>query len=652
MYNVLKEVYDKSELKGVSNICLSIEDKIMHCFVPKCCKLNFHLKFITMKSIKLLFVCFLIPLIAYSQHPDLIVEPIEGPVPWSNLDINSDADQFQFAIVTDRTGGHRAGVFMDAINKLNLLQPEFVLSVGDFIEGYTEDLSVLNNQWDEFNDFIDQLEMPFFYVPGNHDITNKVMEDLWKEKFGRSWYHFIYKDVLFLCLNSEDQFRGAGRGSISDEQFQWLEQTLDKNKDVKWTLVFLHQPLWDQSFDTQKWPEVEKLLEDREHTVICGHRHHYVRYKRNDSKYIILATTGGGSQLRGTSMGEFDQLAWVTMTSDGPLIANLLLNGIWDEDVNTEERMDYVSRLYRSQPLQIEPLIVEDERFEEGSVTIKISNRDDKPMHVRLKEHFAWDLNGKFSKNELVIEPKGAEEVELMLEARDDLMLEDLRPFKTSIEFSSDKESVQGVFIPADLSFKPIKRQKIKKRNKKVRIDGKLKEWKALPYQFGNKNGSDLSVQYQMSYDDKYLYLAAKVLDDILINDNSSSVWQLDNLCWIVNAERMEKSIMSMGRGYYRLEFQIRNTPDSKEIASRAYHPERLPEGTKSAYRATKNGYEVECAIPISAINDKQMNEWQYIRSNVIVDDYDKTGGENDRVSAFPDWWTKESYIGSGLFFK
>jgi hypothetical protein len=42
-------------------------------------------------------------------------------------------------IVTDRTGGHREHVFRDAMPKVNLLRPAFVMSVGDLIEGYTED---------------------------------------------------------------------------------------------------------------------------------------------------------------------------------------------------------------------------------------------------------------------------------------------------------------------------------------------------------------------------------------------------------------------------------------------------------------------------------------------------------------------------------
>ncbi len=44
--------------------------------------------------------------------------------------------------------------------------------------------------------------MPFFYVPGNHDIAGEASAQVWKERFGPAYYHFIYRDVLFLCLNS------------------------------------------------------------------------------------------------------------------------------------------------------------------------------------------------------------------------------------------------------------------------------------------------------------------------------------------------------------------------------------------------------------------------------------------------------------------
>ena len=213
--------------------------------------------------------------------------------PYSHLRVRNDPDNFQFAIVTDRTGVHRPGIFEDAVRKLNLLQPEFVVSVGDLIEGYTRDADQINLEWDEFSGFIDKLEMPFFYVPGNHDYTNEVMANIWEKRFGPSYYHFVYRDVLFLCLNSEEATKGSSLGGIEEPQYEYIKTVLEENPDVKWTLVFMHQPLW-LSDNTRYWEDVEELLKDRNHTVFSGHNHHYVKYMCNNSKYFMLATTGGG----------------------------------------------------------------------------------------------------------------------------------------------------------------------------------------------------------------------------------------------------------------------------------------------------------------------------------------------------------------------
>src|SRR4051794_7084998 len=140
----------------------------------------------------------------------------------THLKLNNDSDEFQFAIVSDRTGGHRARVFSQAVAQLNLLQPEFVVSVGDLIEGYTTDADRLAQQWREFQGYISQLQMPFFYVPGNHDLSNLAEEQVWKEKFGRRYYDFVYKNVLFLCLCTEDPPEEEV-GRISDEQLAFIK---------------------------------------------------------------------------------------------------------------------------------------------------------------------------------------------------------------------------------------------------------------------------------------------------------------------------------------------------------------------------------------------------------------------------------------------
>jgi hypothetical protein len=82
------------------------------------------------------------------------------PRPVTDKPVNNAAGVFHFAVLPDRQGGNRPGVFEAAIAKLNLLQPEFVVSTGDLIDGYTLDPKVWTAQWEEFDRLVNQLEMP------------------------------------------------------------------------------------------------------------------------------------------------------------------------------------------------------------------------------------------------------------------------------------------------------------------------------------------------------------------------------------------------------------------------------------------------------------------------------------------------------------
>src|SRR5688572_20862449 len=94
--------------------------------------------------------------------------------------------------------------------------------------------------------------------------------------------------------------------------------------------------MWDhfKNLDKNGWPEVEKLLQGRKYTVFAGHVHTYRKFVRQGMNYYQLATTGGGSKMRGLEYGEFDHIVWVTMKDDAPVIGNIMLDGILPEDLN------------------------------------------------------------------------------------------------------------------------------------------------------------------------------------------------------------------------------------------------------------------------------------------------------------------------------
>lgn len=283
--------------------------------------------------------------------------------PWTFEPKVKAADQFAFAIIGDLNSGERAGVFEVAAEQINLLKPELVLSIGDLIEGGTEDTVVLKKEFDSFDQRVAKTGAPFFHVGGNHDLTNATMQKFWEERYGRKYYHFIYKNVLFLMLNSEDynekrmeeifvarkraiELLDSGKtelanksayfqmpermtGEISDRQSDYFEKVIKQNPTVKWTFILMHKPVWKREA-AGNLSRIEKALTGRNYSVINGHLHEYSYSQKENHDYIMIATTGGGQKAE--SKNAFDHIMWVTMTEKGPSIANLRLDGILDKE--------------------------------------------------------------------------------------------------------------------------------------------------------------------------------------------------------------------------------------------------------------------------------------------------------------------------------
>ncbi len=298
-------------------------------------------------------------------------------IPVTHRPVNDAPDDFRFAILPDRNGGMRPGIFEDAIAKVKLLQPAFVMSTGDLIDGYTTDPKVWNAEWQEFEHIVDWLEMPFYYVPGNHDISNAVLLDAWKQRRGDPWFGFVYKNVLFLALHTEDRpFGGLGA-----EQIDWAKKTLAENSGVRWTLVFMHRPLWMEK-NQAGYEQVGAALKGRNYTVFSGHLHHYVAGERDGMKHYALATVGGDSKVRGKEVGEFDHITWVTMKSSGPTVVNLQLSGIVPDDVVTEEMLPQVDALRDGSWLRVEPVVGATADFQQLTVPLHFLNPTGFPLHV------------------------------------------------------------------------------------------------------------------------------------------------------------------------------------------------------------------------------------------------------------------------------
>jgi hypothetical protein len=90
----------------------------------------------------------------------------------------------------------------------------------------------------------------------------------------------------------------------------------------------MHKPVWKKEGDGNL-SRIEKALANRQYTLFNGHLHDYSYTSKNDRDYIMLATTSGGQNPE--SKTAFDHITLVSLTAEGPMIANLRLEGILDK---------------------------------------------------------------------------------------------------------------------------------------------------------------------------------------------------------------------------------------------------------------------------------------------------------------------------------
>ena len=283
-------------------------------------------------------------------------------LPWTDENFDAADDKFTFAVFSDLTGGERERVFEIAVAQLSLLRPELIINVGDLIEGGSPDVGELAKQWDSFDKRANRATAPVFYVGGNHDLTGEVLQGVWDARYGRRYYHFVYRNVLFLVLDTEDNtperaqeiheareeaiaiLKSEGwdafnqtryvsmpeqkAGNILAGQSAYFQQVVVDNPGVRWTFLFMHKPAWERDGE-EYFAAVEKALVDRPYTVFHGHVQAYGYLERFGRDYIRLATTGGSQITDGDR--SMDHVTLVTVDENGVDIANLLLSGILDK---------------------------------------------------------------------------------------------------------------------------------------------------------------------------------------------------------------------------------------------------------------------------------------------------------------------------------
>ncbi|MBT8056171.1 MAG: serine/threonine protein phosphatase, partial [Xanthomonadales bacterium] len=190
-----------------------------------------------------------------------------------------------------------------------------------------------------------------------------VMWEVFDQRYGARYYHFAYRDALFLVLDTEDS-SAAGQwalheirdealaavkqdgwgvfmetaygqsaerrfGRVGEGQADYFLDVLAEYPDVRHTFVVLHKPVWEREGEAQ-FARLEQALSGRPYTVFYGHEHSYLHQRRNGRDYIRLGTTGG-VQNPAKDLA-IDHVTLVTVSGKAVDIANLRMSGIFGKD--------------------------------------------------------------------------------------------------------------------------------------------------------------------------------------------------------------------------------------------------------------------------------------------------------------------------------
>ena len=149
--------------------------------------------------------------------------------------------------------------FQMAIDSVNALEPDFVITGGDLIDdALSASFERADSLYDLYTEMAERFNMPVYNTMGNHDIFGyssqpevspdhpEFGERMFEEKIGKRYYSFDHKGWHFMIIDGIEKGDGTWGdyvGMVDREQLEWIKKDLAGIDPGTPVVVSTHIPL-------------------------------------------------------------------------------------------------------------------------------------------------------------------------------------------------------------------------------------------------------------------------------------------------------------------------------------------------------------------------------------------------------------------------
>lgn len=200
------------------------------------------------------------------------------------------ANSFSFVVLGDRTGIANDSVFSRVLEEIRLLRPDFVVGIGDLIEGYTDDIVAAAAEWDAVLAMLDRTGVPGYFAPGNHDIWSPASESLFVRRVNPATWSLAHRNSIFIFC---DNTRWQRFADWPAEQRRRFRAELKKARRYQHRFVLMHRPWWRYALERGEPDTLHEWCREAGIThVFTGHDHFYSSHIRDSISYFQVGPSG------------------------------------------------------------------------------------------------------------------------------------------------------------------------------------------------------------------------------------------------------------------------------------------------------------------------------------------------------------------------